>query len=67
MTEKSEIVNKWNELLYYANNGSNLANNIKYKGTRGHKYYVNKIVESNVAFKTKLRKPRFVLKMCSVR
>ena len=42
MTDKSEIVNKFNE--YFTNIGSNLANNIKYKGIRGHTYYLNKIV-----------------------
>ena len=49
MTDKSEIVNKFNE--YFTNIGSNLANNIKYKGIRGHTYYLNKIVESNFTFK----------------
>ena len=49
MTDKSEIVNKCN--AYFTNIGSNLANNIKYKGIRGHTYYLNKIVESNFTFK----------------
>ena len=45
MTDKSEIVNKFN--AYFTNIRSNLAKNIKYKGIRGHIYYLNKIVESN--------------------
>ena len=49
VTDKSEIVNKFN--AYFTNIGSNLANNIKYKGIRGHTYYLNKIVESNFLFK----------------
>ena len=49
MTDKSEIVNKFN--AYFTNIGSNLAKNIKYKGIRGHTYYLNKIVESNFTFK----------------
>ena len=49
MTDKSEIVNKFN--AYFTNIGSNLAKNIKYKGIRGHTYYLNKIVESKFTFK----------------
>ena len=49
MTDKSEIVNKFN--AYFTNIGSNLAKNIKYKGIRGHTYYLNKIVESNFTLK----------------
>ena len=49
MTDKSEIVNKFN--AYFTNIGSNLANNIKYKGIRGHTYYLIRIVESNFTFK----------------
>ena len=48
MTDKSEIVNKFND--YFTNIGGNLANTIKYKGIRGHTYYLNKIVESNFTF-----------------
>ena len=49
VTDKSEIVNKFN--AYFTNIGSDLAKNIKYKGIRGHTYYLNKIVESNFTFK----------------
>ena len=49
MTDKSEIVNKFN--VYFTNIRSNLAKNIKYKGICGHTYYLNKIVESNFTFK----------------
>ena len=49
MTDKSEIVNKLN--AYFTNIGSNLAKNVKYKGIRGHIYYLNKIVESKFTFK----------------
>ena len=49
VTDKSEIVNKFNE--YFTNIGRNLVNNITYKGIRGHTYYLNKIVESNFTFK----------------
>ena len=49
VTDKSEIVNKLKS--FYTNIGSNLANNIKYKGTRGHTYYLNKIVDNNFTFK----------------
>ena len=49
VTDKSEIVNKFN--AFFTNTGSNLANNIKYKGTRGHTYYLNKIVDRNFTFK----------------
>ena len=48
MTDKSEIVNKFND--FFTNIGSNLASNIKYKGTREHTYYLNKIVERNFTF-----------------
>ena len=37
--DTSEIVNTFNEL--FTNIGSNLACNIKYKGTREHTYYLN--------------------------
>ena len=50
MTDKSEIVNKFNP--YFANLGSNLANYIKYEDIRGHTYYLNKIVESNFNLNT---------------
>ena len=49
MTDKNEMLNTFN--AYITNIGSNLANNIKYKGIRGHTYYPNKIVESNLIFK----------------
>ena len=49
MTDKSEIVNKFN--AYFTSIGSNLAKNIKYKDIRGHIYYLNKMVESNFSFK----------------
>ena len=49
MTDKSEIVNRFN--AYFTNIGSNLAKNIKYKGIRGHTHNLNKIVESNFTFK----------------
>jgi hypothetical protein len=49
VTDKSEIVNKFN--AYFTNIGSNLAKNVKYKGIRGHIYYLNKIVESKFTFK----------------
>ena len=46
--DKSEIVNKFND--FFTNIGSNLASNIKYKGTREHTYYLNKIVDRNFTF-----------------
>ena len=49
VTDKSEIVKQFN--AYFTNIGSNRAKNIKYKGIRGHTYYLNKIVESNFTFK----------------
>ena len=49
MTNKSEIVNKFN--AYFTNIGSNVAKNIKYKCICRHTYYLNKIVESNFTFK----------------
>ena len=36
---------------FLTNIGSNLANNIKHTDTRGHTYYLNKIVDSNFTFK----------------
>ena len=48
MTEKSEIVNKFND--FFTNIGSNLASIIKYQGTREHTYYLNKIVDRNFTF-----------------
>ena len=47
--DKSEIVNKFND--FFTNIGSNLASNIKYKGTSEHTYlYLNKIVDRNFTF-----------------
>ena len=48
MRDKSEIVNKFND--FFTNIVSNLASNIKYKGTHEHIYYLNKIVERNLTF-----------------
>ena len=48
--DKSEIVNKCNDFWFFTNIGSNLANNIKYKGTREHIYYLNKTVDRNFTF-----------------
>ena len=48
MRDKSEIVNKFNDL--FTNIGSNLASNIKYKGTREHTYYLIKTVDRNLTF-----------------
>jgi len=48
VTDKSEIVSKFNYV--FTNIGSNLASNIKYKGTREHTCYLNKIVERNFTF-----------------
>ena len=48
--DTSEIVNKVNE--FFTNIGSNLANNITYKGTREHTYYLNKIVDRNFKLAT---------------
>ena len=48
MRDKSEIINKCNEC--FTNIGSKLARKIKYKGTREHTYYLNKIVDKNVTF-----------------
>ena len=36
---------------FLTNIGSNLANNIEHTDTRGHTYYLNKIVDSNFTFK----------------
>jgi len=44
VTDESEIVNKFNDFC------TNLGSNIKYKGTREHTYYLNKIVERNFTF-----------------
>ena len=48
VSDKSEIVNKFND--FFTNISSNLASNIKYKGTREHTYYLNKTVDRNFTF-----------------